>query len=220
MGTATRRTRPSEPSAPGTRLTRLARRDLLIDAVVAIIEARGLEAVSMEAVAERAGVSRPLVYRHFANRGELLAATYRREAEALHAELAREVAAAGSLVEMYRALVRGSLRATNAPRSGVFAALRAGGAFNRELRRDQRDRDVGTVRAFSARAVKELGLERRQATAATVLLLGALDPLVAQWRLRPTADNAELLETTYLAMVDGAYRRRAGDRATRRIGTH
>ncbi len=33
----------------------------------------------MEAVAERAGVSRPLVYKHFANRGELLASLYQRE---------------------------------------------------------------------------------------------------------------------------------------------
>ena len=159
----------------------------------------------METVAERAGGSRPLVYKHFANRGELLAAAYRREATALHGELTAEVAAAGTLIDMYRTLVRGSLRAAGDRRDGVFAALRSAGVRNRELRQEQRHRDVETVRAFSAQAVREYRLDRREATAATVLLLGAIEPLVAQWRLRPTPENADLLEDTFIRMVDGGY---------------
>jgi AcrR family transcriptional regulator len=185
------------------RVSREARRDLLIDAVVALIEAGRLDEVTMESVAERAGVSRPLVYRHFANRNDLLAAAYRREASTLHGELAAEVAAATSVVEMYRTLVRGSLRATTASRDGVFAALRAAGTNNRGLRTEQRNRDVTTVRAFAARAVRELGVEPARATAATVLLLGAIDPLVAQWRRRPSEANAALLEEVYVRMVLG-----------------
>jgi AcrR family transcriptional regulator len=185
------------------RVSREARRDLLIDAVVALIEAGRLDEVTMESVAERAGVSRPLVYRHFANRNDLLAAAYRREASTLHDELAAEVATATSVVEMYRTLVRGSLRATTASRDGVFAALRAAGTNNRDLRTEQRNRDVTTVRAFAARAVRELGVEPAQATAATVLLLGAIDPLVAQWRRRPSEANAALLEAVYVRMVLG-----------------
>jgi AcrR family transcriptional regulator len=185
------------------RVSREARRDLLIDAVVALIEAGRLDEVTMESVAERAGVSRPLVYRHFANRNDLLAAAYRREASTLHDELAAEVAAATSVVEMYRTLVRCSLRATTASRDGVFAALRAAGTNNRDLRTEQRNRDVTTVRAFAARAVRELGVEPAQATAATVLLLGAIDPLVAQWRRRPSEANAALLEEVYVRMVLG-----------------
>jgi AcrR family transcriptional regulator len=185
------------------RVSREARRDLLIDAVVALIEAGRLDEVTMESVAERAGVSRPLVYRHFANRNDLLAAAYRREASTLHDELVAEVATATSVVEMYRTLVRGSLRATTASRDGVFAALRAAGTNNRDLRTEQRNRDVTTVRAFAARAVRELGVEPAQATAATVLLLGAIDPLVAQWRRRPSEANAALLEEVYVRMVLG-----------------
>jgi AcrR family transcriptional regulator len=184
-------------------VSREARRDLLIDAVVALIEAGRLDEVTMESVAERAGVSRPLVYRHFANRNDLLAAAYRREASTLHDELVAEVATATSVVEMYRTLVRGSLRATTASRDGVFAALRAAGTNNRGLRTEQRNRDVTTVRAFAARAVRELGVEPAQATAATVLLLGAIDPLVAQWRRRPSEANAALLEEVYVRMVLG-----------------
>jgi hypothetical protein len=51
--------------------------------------------------------------------------------------------------------------------------------------------------------VRELGVEPAQATAATVLLLGAIDPLVAQWRRRPTEANAVLLEEIYVRMVSG-----------------
>jgi AcrR family transcriptional regulator len=192
-----------EQTPTARRVSREARRDLLIDAVVALIEAGRLDEVTMESVAEGAGVSRALVYQHFANRNDLLAAAYRREAGTLHDELAAEVAAATSVVGMYRALVRGSLRATTASRDGVFAALRSAGTNNRDLRSEQRNRDVTTVRAFAARAVRELGVEPAQATAATVLLLGAIDPLVAQWRRRPTEANAVLLEEVYVRMVSG-----------------
>ncbi len=106
MSPASARARSSsDRAAPaGGRLQSSARRDALLDAAVALVRTKGVHEVSMEAVAERAGVSRPLVYKHFANRDGLLAAAYRREASKLHAELASEVAAADSVEEMYRAL--------------------------------------------------------------------------------------------------------------------
>ena len=158
----------------------------------------------MEAVAEHAGVSRPLVYKHFANRDELLAAAYRREASKLHAELASEVAAVGTVEEMYRALLRGSVRAA-AERGEIFAALRAAGGWNRDIRREQRSRDRKTVRAFAAVAARQYGVEHARSLSVTAVLLGALDAVLAQWRLEPTERSEVLLEETYLAMVVGAY---------------
>jgi AcrR family transcriptional regulator len=186
-------------------VSRETRRDALLDAVVELVASGDVEDVSMESVAERAGVSRPLVYKHFANRSELLAAAYRREATALHDELTVEVAAETTLIGMYRTLIRGALQATVDRRDGVFAALRSAGARNRELRHEQRLRDVATVRAFAAQAVREYGLTRGEATAASVLLLGALDPMVAQWRVRPTAASATPLESIFIRMVRSAY---------------
>ena len=158
----------------------------------------------MEAVAERAGVSRPLVYKHFANRAELVAAAYRREASKLHQDLALEVASSGSVEEMYRTLLRGSMRAT-VERGHIFTALRAAGGWNRDIRREQRSRDRETVRAFAAVAARQYGLERRRSTSVTAVLLGALDAVLAQWRVDPTEENGGILEETYLAMVVGAY---------------
>jgi AcrR family transcriptional regulator len=196
-------------SANGTavaagRLQSSARRDALLDAAVSLIRAKGVQEVSMEAVAEGAEVSRPLVYKHFANRDELLAAVYRREASKLHAELESEVAAAGNVEGMYQALLRGSIRAT-VERGEIFTALRAAGGWNRDIRREQRSRDRDTVRAFATVAARQYGLERGPSTSATAVLLGALDAVLAQWRRDPSERGVKTLEETYRAMVIGAY---------------
>ncbi len=188
----------------GGRLQSSARRDALLDAAVALVRTNGVREVSMEAVAEHAGVSRPLVYKHFANRDGLLAAAYRREASKLHGELASEVAAAGNVEEMYRALLRGSIRAT-VERGQIFTALRAAGGWNRDIRMEQRSRDRDTVRAFAAVAARQYGLDRKRARSVTAVLLGALDAVLAQWRLDPRERSGMILEETYLAMVVGAY---------------
>jgi AcrR family transcriptional regulator len=188
----------------GGRLQGSARRDALLDAAVALVGTKGVHEVSMEAVAERAGVSRPLVYKHFSNRDELLAAAYRREASKVHAEVASEVAAARSVEEMYRALLRGSMRAT-VERGQIFTALRAAGGWNRDIRKEQRSRDRDTVRAFAASAARQYGLDRERSTSVTAVLLGALDAVLAQWRLDPSQKNARILQETYVAMVVGAY---------------
>jgi AcrR family transcriptional regulator len=193
---------PRPPEVP--RLSRDTRRDALLDAAQELVRAGGVESVSMESVAGAAGVSRPLVYKHFANSGDLLAAIYRREAVALYQELASQVAAAGSLEEMYRTLIRGALRAA-AERGPVFLALRSAGAWNLELRQEQRSRDRDTVRAFAARAVRERHLDPGEATVVTAIVLGAIVPVLAQWRRRPTPGNASLLEETYLRMMRAAY---------------
>lgn len=203
---------PNRTGVPAGRLQSSARRDALLDAAVALVRTKGVREVSMESVAEHAQVSRPLVYKHFANRDELLAAVYRREASKLHAELESEVTAASRVEEMYLALLRGSIRAT-VERGEIFTALRAAGGWNGDIRREQRSRDRDTVRAFAAVASRQFGLERSRSTSVTAVLLGALDAVLAQWRRDPTEPSANTLEATYLAMVVGAYSAASADLA-------
>ena len=184
------------------RLGRAERRNAILDAAAALVAAGDVEAVSMETVAERAGVSRPLVYKHFANRGELLAALYDREAALLHAELAADVEAAGTVEEMFRALIHGALRA-QASRGATLAALRSVGSRSRASREEQRRRDRMTLRYFGRRAVRQFGLDERRARAGVAILLGAIETVLAQWRRRPTREHAALLEDTYVALVVG-----------------
>lgn len=66
MVTATSTTRPR-----GTRLPRLARRRQLLDAAMEVFVARGYHAAAMDEIADRAGVSKPVLYQHFPGKQEL-----------------------------------------------------------------------------------------------------------------------------------------------------
>ena len=72
---------------------RLARREELLDAAVEVIRRDG-PAVSMESIAAAAGVTKPIVYRHFGDRSGLVAALAKRFSDdlmgALQASLLRE----------------------------------------------------------------------------------------------------------------------------------
>ena len=157
----------------------------------------------MDAVAECAGVSRPLVYKHFANRGELLTAAYRREAQRVGREVAEAVRAASSLEGRYRALVHAALSAS-ARRGALLQALRSAGAFNRELRQEQRAQDRQTVLYFARQATAELDIQPDAAEAVAGMLLTALESVLGQYRARRTLAHARLLEETYMDMVTGA----------------
>ncbi|QGG94575.1 TetR/AcrR family transcriptional regulator [Actinomarinicola tropica] len=175
---------------------------MLLDVAGDLAMTDGPEAVTMDAVAARAGVSRPLVYKHFANRDVLLDELYRREARRLHRELSGKVEAADGVEAMFRALVRGALDASG-DRSHLLAVMRRG-TWSRAVRGEQRDRDELTTRAFSRVVVAELGVERARATPVVALLLSLVDGVLAQWRLDPTAHRAEVLEAAYMEIVRGA----------------
>jgi AcrR family transcriptional regulator len=55
------------------------RREQLLDAALSVILAEGYRGVSVEAVAREAGVTRPVVYDHFPNLGQLLQTLIERE---------------------------------------------------------------------------------------------------------------------------------------------
>lgn len=75
------------------------RREQVIDAALRVIVEQGYEGVSIEAIARTAGVTRPVIYDHFANLGALLQALIEREERIALGQLAEvvpDVAQAGS----------------------------------------------------------------------------------------------------------------------------
>jgi AcrR family transcriptional regulator len=176
------------------------RRDVLLDVAAAIVTRSGTDAVTMDAVAESAGVSRPLVYKHFANRAALLEELYAREANALHQAISHAVVDANSLEDMFRALVRGSLRA-QAERGATFAALRAAGGYTDARRTERRKRNRATLRFFVDEAQRAYGMSEPQARAAVSIALAAIDGVLNVFRVKPTAEHAALLEDTYVTLV-------------------
>jgi AcrR family transcriptional regulator len=200
-----RASRAAPASVDRARLARAERRDALLDVAAQMVAAGEVEAVSMELVAERAGVSRALVYKHFANRHDLLSTLYERESAHLHARLSADVQAADTLSEMLRALVRGAL-AAQASRGATLTALRSNGGRGGAQRDLQRRRDRQTLRYFTRRAVEEFCLDERSATAGLGIALGAIPTVLAQWRSRPTPEHASELEDAYVFMVMGGLR--------------
>jgi AcrR family transcriptional regulator len=86
------------------------RREQLIDAALSVIVQHGYEGVSIETIARTAGVTRPVIYDHFPNLGQLLQAVIEREERFALEQLERVVPAAprtdGEPAELFAAGVR------------------------------------------------------------------------------------------------------------------
>jgi AcrR family transcriptional regulator len=195
----------------GARLRRADRRTALLDATIDIAIEYGTVAVTMETIASRARVSRPLVYKHFANAAEVLAAAYRREASALDDEIVAAVSQArgqGGLEGTIRSLVRAVIDGAESRGAVLTQFIRAGGRDG-EARQEQRARDRRTVRYFTKLAMEEFEMGEREAHAATQVLLTGIDALLHQWRERPTRDQRTFLEDLYVGLVLGGLRQLA-----------
>jgi AcrR family transcriptional regulator len=200
-------TAEAEANAAGRqRLRGQDRRAALVRAATQLLTEKGIDAVSMDAVAARAGVSRPLVYKHFANRDELLTEVYRQQAAELDATIAAAVEQAAGFEAKLRALVRAAMvaEATHGP---IFGPLRRAGAHGSDFRREQLNRDRRTVRFFARLAMTEFALDKSSATAATSVLLTGIESIRAQWRSRPTAERRRFLEDLYIDLVTGGLTR-------------
>lgn len=127
------------------RLSADLRREQLLDVTKAIVDELGFHAVSIEAVARKAGVSRPIVYEHFASLQGLLEALVHREGvralSQLRAVLPAEAATANpraQLVEALRAYLiavredPATWRLVLMPEEGAPAVLREQIAAGRE----------------------------------------------------------------------------------------
>jgi AcrR family transcriptional regulator len=178
------------------------RRELLLDAAAQILAGGHADEVTMETVATRAGVSRALVYKHFAHRQELLGALYERESSLLHRQLSAAVQECDRLEEMLRALVEGAL-AAQANRSATFVALAVQGARPAGQRARQRRRDGRTLRYFTDQVIRELGIDRELAEPAMRMALLGIASVLETWRRRATPENAKSLSEMYVSMVMG-----------------
>jgi AcrR family transcriptional regulator len=192
------------PRSPGRRRLRGEdRREALVAAAVRLLATQGIDAVSMENVATQANVSRPLVYKHFANRDELLAHVYRQQAAQLDSAIVVAVERATGFDEKVRAMIRALLEAvtTHGP---IFNPLARAGLRGEAFRREQRARDQRTVRFFARLAMAEYELDKAEATAAVAMLLSGMASIRAQWRARPTAERLQFLEDLYVDLFTGS----------------
>lgn len=96
------------PGAAGTRrrLSSEARRRQLLDAALREFSSRGYYLAQMEQVAATAGVSKALVYQHFASKEELFAAVTEQVVEGFMSRLPEVLGKAGDALGAWRGVVR------------------------------------------------------------------------------------------------------------------
>lgn len=195
--------------SPPPRLPAGDRREALLDVTRALVHEVGPGGITMGVVADRATVTRALVYKHFANREDLLVALYRREAQRLDREIRARVAAAPDGFEpKLRALVGATLAA--AEEHGPFFAPLRDARVDRDVRRDQRARDRRTVGFFAELAQRDFGIDERTARSVVTVLLSGIRSLLAQARSHPGAAEQRFLVETYVEMTIGGLQRLAG----------
>lgn len=181
------------------------RRTCLLDVARSLVEDGGPDHVTMGSVAERAEVTRALVYKHFANRGDILGALYRREAAALDDAIrGRVTAAPDGLEPKLRAFVGAALEAA-ATQARFFDALRSFGQDS-AFRQGRRTWDRRTIGYFAGLAAAEHGLDRRRARTAVAVLLAGVTSLIEQSRSEPGPEVRAELEDLYVDLVVGGLR--------------
>jgi AcrR family transcriptional regulator len=183
-----------------TRLPRAVRRTQLLDAAGSIIVQRGFDSLTMEALADAAGVSKGLGYAYFDNVDDVVRSLWDRELERLYRRLGDALNEHGPFEEQIRASVsayfdlveeRGSL-------FEVLSAHLAGPASRSERRRRQ-----PFVREVAGLVQNEFDATPRRARALAGLLMTVSATSAWMWRTyrMPRAETEEMCVAFMLAGV-------------------
>lgn len=142
------------------RLTRDERREQLLNVALEIIRSEGTNALTLVRLAERAGVSRPVAYDHFATRDGLLVALYEEYDARLGTEIRRALGERSQtleqvVTEFFAAYIDG-VRAAGSECEEVYAAL-DGSPETREVLRRSREFYLNEFRTAVAPYVRLAG---------------------------------------------------------------
>ncbi len=183
------------------------RRDELLDAAAHLLDVGGLGAVTMDAVATEAGVSRPLVYKHFANRGALVADLWRRETAYMEDEVAGALLALGE--GDFEAVVRTSVETiieVLRRRGRAFAPLIRREVFEPSVRAEQRERHRRTRAWYTDRVIAEFGIDKADAEVAISVYFAGLDSVLAGWQSLDDRPDRHRIVDVYVDLVMGGLR--------------
>jgi AcrR family transcriptional regulator len=177
---------PADPApVRGARLPRQARRRQLLTAAQAVFVAQGYHAAAMDDIAERAGVSKPVLYQHFPSKLELYLALLDQHAEVLVARVHEALASTtdnharvAASVQAYFDFVDGE----GTPGEGAFRLL-----FESDLRNDPAVRErvermtMQCVEAIARTIAHDTGYREEEALLLSVALSGAAEVSARWW---------------------------------------
>lgn len=189
-------------TAPRPRLTRQERREQLLDIAAELIQESGIGAITMERVAQRAGVSKVIPYRHFANADDLVVELFRREVvnnrngvrEALESNPDRSSEAG------FRAFFSKWIENNYT----VLDLLTQTTTVSGPLREAQEASAIESETYFSRLYQKRLGLSEKSANIAATFVLAAIRGSIRSWD--QGHGSQEDIERVAVAMIDGGLR--------------
>jgi len=191
------------PARVPRRLAAADRRTQLLDEAATLASEVGAEHVSMEAVAERAGVSKALVYRHFDNAEALLLAVAERELGVAAAQIRATMQRAVTFEEAVR-LALGAWFDVLIERGPLVISLLESPTLAGPLGERRRMLRSAIGVHFAAQAAATYGLGLQQADVATTILLAGLEGVIDCW-LDGRAPRWQLVDT-YSTICLAAYR--------------
>ena len=168
-------------TARPTRLPRSARRKQLLAAAQQIFVAHGYHAAAMDEIAERAGVSKPVLYQHFPGKLELYLALLDTHCDAMIAK----VQAAMSATADNKERVKGAVRAYFDFVDHESEAFRL--VFESDLRNDPAVRErvarveQGCIDAITDTIISDTGLPKSSAELLASCLVGAAGQSAQYW---------------------------------------
>lgn len=189
---------------PNRRLTGEQRRERFLDAAVAIIRDQGVDAVTMEGIAERSGVNKALGYRYFANRDQLLIALADREFVRIDALVANAVATCTTFDARIAAILGVYMDAYEADGMLMFEALARPGSGDAALESHHARRVVGILQFFADQITADHDIAYPVAFRAAAMFSAGVTGLLALWNVTG-GDRAQFIEDG-VTMCNGALR--------------
>ncbi len=190
------------PAARGGRLPRPARRKQLMAAAQEVFVAQGYHAAAMDDIADRAGVSKPVLYQHFPGKLELYLALLDKHAAALVRAVREAMAATSDNAERVHNAVGAYFDFVDGRDADAPGAFRL--VFETDLRNEPavRDRIARASRlcmeAIADTIAADTGLPRPEAELLSVAVTGTSEMAARWWlgtdRALPKADAVRLVE--------------------------
>lgn len=184
------------------RLPRSVRRRQLLAAAQEIFVDRGYHAAAMDDIADRAGISKPVLYQHFPSKRDLYLALLKEHTDAL----VDQVRAAMAATADNETRVHNAISTYFDFVDGDGEAFRL--VFESDLRNDQAVRErmeEGVRRCMSAIAdaiVADTGLPQSHAELLSVALTGLSEVAARYWLSRQTTDDPAITKSEAVALLE------------------
>jgi AcrR family transcriptional regulator len=201
-----------------TRLPRSARRKQLLAAAQEVFVANGYHAAAMDEIAERAGVSKPVLYQHFPSKLELYLALLDQNVEVLGEQVRRALQS----TDDNRARVDGCIAAyfdfVDNP-GGAFRLVFESDLRNEPAVRERVERSLQiSVDALADTIAQDTGLDRSEAELLSCGLAGLAEVSARWWLDSDGPDGTRIDKARAVALLSGlawrgisGYPRIAGD---------